>query len=111
MTPGNIAEALLLVIGVAGFAVTSIAIFLFDNPYDQIHFLAPGSLIGSVAVPLAVLIHEGLSQTGVKAIVIAFLLFISNPALSHATARAARIRRQQKMAYHGRDVLPAESKE
>jgi multisubunit Na+/H+ antiporter MnhG subunit len=34
---------------------------------------------------------------GAKAILIAILLFLSNPVLSHATARAGRVRRRQQL--------------
>lgn len=92
----------LLVFGIIGFAFTSIGLMLSDDLYEQIHFLAPGSLIGAVAIPAALLLQEGFSQAAVKAILIAFLLFVSNPVLSHATARAGRIRRNQQ-------IMPAES--
>jgi multisubunit Na+/H+ antiporter MnhG subunit len=41
---------------------------------------------------------------GTKAILIAILLFLSNPILSHATARAGRVRRKQQLPpLHGED--------
>ncbi len=82
----------LLVIGVLGFLLTSLGLLFTRDAFDQIQFLAPASLIGTPAMALAVLIHEGFNQAGVKAIFIAFLLFSANPILSHITARAARVR-------------------
>ena len=98
MSATELTTGLLLVIGVAGFALTAIGLVLTEDVYKQIHYLAPGSLIGAVAIPAAVLLHEGFSQAGAKAIVIALLLFFSNPILSHITARAARIRRNRQLA-------------
>lgn len=95
------ATAILLAVGVAGFAMTSLGLLLNDDLFDQIHFLAPASLVGAVAIPAAVLVHTGFSQDGVKAILIAILLFVSNPVLSHATARAGRIRRKRRLAPEG----------
>lgn len=94
MTLREIFAAILLTIGVAGFVITAAGLLVSRDVNDQIHFLAPGSLLGSTAIPAAVLVHEGFSQAGSKAILIAILLVISNPVLSHATARAARIRRK-----------------
>lgn len=91
--------AVLLGIGVLGFAFTALGLLVSRDLYNQIHYLAPGSIFGSLAFTAAALLHEGLSQSGTKAILIAFVLLISNPVLSHATARAGRIRRNQ-------DVLP-----
>lgn len=86
----------LLGVGVLGFLCTSVGLLLFQDVYQQIHLLAPASLIGATAIPAAVVVHEGFSQAGAKAILIAFLLSLANPVLSHATARAARIRRKRQ---------------
>lgn len=86
----------LLVIGVLAFALTAVGVYLFREVYDQIHFLSPGSLIGAFAIPAAVLLKEGFNQLGVKSIAVGLLLLLANPVLTHATARAARVRRKQQ---------------
>ncbi len=96
MNLSDVGVAVLLAIGVLGTAFTSAALLLSKDLYDQLHFLAPGSFIASVAIALAVFIHEGPSQAGIKAVLIAVLLVMSNPVLSHVTARAGRIRRKQQ---------------
>lgn len=106
MSLQDIATTVLLVIGVAGFAITSTGLLISDDVYDQIHFLAPGTLVGSVAIPAAVVLHEGLSQAGAKAILTGILLFFSNPVLSHAVARAARIRRRNQLAPSQDESIP-----
>ncbi len=102
----EIAAAFFLGIGVVGFGATSLGLLLSDDVYDQIHFLAPGSLLGSVAIPAAVVFHEGLSQAGVKAMLIGIILIASNPVLSHATARAARIRRKNHLPPDVEEAIP-----
>ena len=97
MSTSEIVVAVLLAVGVLAFAFTSLGLLWSRDLYDQIHFLAPGSIVGSIAFVAAVLVHEGLSQAGAKAILIAILLLVSNPILSHATARAGRIRRLQQI--------------
>jgi len=106
MTGQDIGIAVLLGFGVAGFALTSMGVVLTDDVYEQIHYLAPGSLIGAVAIPAAAVVREGLSQAGAKAILIALLLLVSNPVLSHATARAARIRRKQQLTPRADEDFP-----
>jgi multicomponent Na+:H+ antiporter subunit G len=86
-----------LLVGVLLFALTGAGLLLARDVNDQIHYLAPGTLIGSVAIAFAVLLHEGFSQAGVKAILIMILLIVSNPVLSHATARAVRIRKEHQL--------------
>lgn len=108
MSASEIIAGVLLVVGVLAFAFTSLGLLWSKSAYDQIHFLAPGSVVGSVAFVAAVLVHEGLSQSGVKAILIAALLLLSNPVLSHAIARAGRIRRNQQMRPASAQPLAAE---
>jgi monovalent cation/proton antiporter MnhG/PhaG subunit len=106
MSVNEIVVCVLLAIGVLGFAVTSIGLLLSKDLYDQIHFLAPGTLIGAVAIPAAVIVHGGFSQAGVKAILIAILLFVSNPVLSHTIARAGRVRRKRQLAPAADEDIP-----
>lgn len=102
-------EVGLLVIGVAGFALNALGLLAARDAYDQIHYLAPGSLLGCVAIPASLVVQEGFTQAGVKAILIALLLLLANPVLSHATARAARVRRKQTLRpREGDEFLRAE---
>lgn len=94
MSAREVVVCILLGTGVFGFALCALGLLLSRNFYDQLHFLAPASLVGAVAIPLAVLVEEGFSQAGTKALLIAILLFWANPVLSHASARAGRIRRK-----------------
>jgi multicomponent Na+:H+ antiporter subunit G len=59
------------------------------NP--RLHYAAPAGL-GALLLVLAILLREGFSLIGDKALLIAVFIGISSPVLSHVTARAARIR-------------------
>jgi multicomponent Na+:H+ antiporter subunit G len=98
--------AVLLSIGVLGFLFTALGLLFSRDLYNQIHYLAPGSIVGSVAFAAAAIVHEGFSQSGTKAILIALILLISNPVLSHATARAGRIRRNQQVLPRPQEHIP-----
>jgi multicomponent Na+:H+ antiporter subunit G len=50
------------------------------------------SCVGVVAIAAAVVLEERLSAAGIKAVLVALVLVVTNPVLGHATARAARIR-------------------
>jgi len=84
-------SAILLAIGVAAVLLTAAGVVLSRNVYQRLHYLAPASTVGVICVALAILVHEGFSQAGVKAIITALILFVMNPVLTHATARAARV--------------------
>ena len=45
----------------------------------------------------AIVVQEGLSQAGIKALLIAGLLLVANPVLTHATGRALYIRQRDHL--------------
>jgi multicomponent Na+:H+ antiporter subunit G len=60
--------------------------------YDRLHFLGPASTLGAFLIGAALVTQDGLKQQGVKSILVVILLVVVGPVLTHATARAARIR-------------------
>lgn len=95
--------AVLLVVAVLAVLVSGLGMLVMRDALDQLHFTAPAATIAPAAIAVAVLLEEPLSSAGIKAVIVAVLLIITTPVLSHATARSARIRE------HGRwKVLPHE---
>jgi len=90
----NVAIAILLGAAVGSALLTAVGVWISRDSFDRMHFLAPSATIGAVAVALAILLRESISQIGVKSAIAAALLFLTNPILAHATARAERIRRR-----------------
>lgn len=92
MSPRDLAVTALLVLAVAVTLVSCAGVLLMRNPYDRLHYTAPAAVIPPVAIAAAVVLEERLSAAGIKALLIALVLIVTNPVLGHATARAARIR-------------------
>ena len=92
MNVGDVAVAVLLAVGVASALMGSLGLLSTWNPYDQLHFTGPATVIGPIAIAAAVLVEEPLSSAGIKAVLIALIMLATGPILLHATARAARIR-------------------
>jgi multicomponent Na+:H+ antiporter subunit G len=93
MTPRAVAGAVLLVLGVGIELACCVGVLVMRGVYDKLHYTAPASTLGALAIAGAVLLRESLVQFGIKALLVALALLVTNPVLSHATARAARIRR------------------
>lgn len=87
----DIAVVVLLSVGMGIQALCAIGVLVMDDPFDRLHFTGPAGL-GVLAVAAAILVKEGLSVAGVKSLLVAVLIIVSSPVLTHATARAARIR-------------------
>ena len=85
-----------IVIALLGLAVlvvliSSIGLWAMDDVFDRLHFLGPLTL-ATILVAIAVVVEEGFSAAGAKSLLVAAGIAIFNPILSHATARAARVR-------------------
>jgi monovalent cation/proton antiporter MnhG/PhaG subunit len=102
---GDVAVAVLLAVGVASALMSALGLVATRDPYDQLHFTGPATVIGPVAIAAAVLVEEPLSSAGIKAVLVALVMLASGPVLIHATARAARVRERGRWV-----VLPEELK-
>lgn len=86
------AVAILLGVSVVITLLSAVGLLAMRDPYQRVHYIGPVASISAACIAAAVLLTEGLNQAGIKAIVSAGLLLLMNAVLSHATARAARIR-------------------
>jgi monovalent cation/proton antiporter MnhG/PhaG subunit len=102
---GDVAVAVLLAVGVASALMSALGLLATKDPYDQLHFTGPATVIAPVAIAAAVLVEEPLSSAGIKAALVALIMLASGPVLIHATARAARVRERGRWV-----VLPEELK-
>jgi multicomponent Na+:H+ antiporter subunit G len=89
---GDVAVAALLVLGVGSLLLGAAGLLATRDPYDQLHFTGPGTVIGPIAIAAAVLVEEPLSSAGIKSVLVALVMLTTGPVLIHATARAARVR-------------------
>jgi multicomponent Na+:H+ antiporter subunit G len=89
----HIAELLLLSMGVASSMFSAIGILAVRNFYERLHYTGPISTTGVAAIGAAVLVREGISTPSIKVVLIVLVILAMNPVLTHATARAARVRR------------------
>jgi len=93
----------LLVTGVAVQLAACLGLILARTTFDRLHVVAPAAVVGAPLVCASVLVNESFSQGGVHAILVAAILIGVGPVITHATARAARLRETDGMI-----VLPSE---
>jgi monovalent cation/proton antiporter MnhG/PhaG subunit len=92
MSPRGLLVAALLVVGVGVTLASCIGVLVMRDAYDRLHYTAPATTIAPPAIAAAIVLEERLSAAGIKALLVALALLVTNPVLTHATARAARIR-------------------
>ena len=105
---GDVAVALFLALGVASALMGAVGLLATRDPYDQLHFTGPATVIGPIAIAAAVLVEEPLSSAGIKALLLAMIMVATGPILLHATARAARIRERGRWVLHPDELASKE---
>ena len=99
MSPLNLAVDILLGIGVAAEVLCVAGLLLVRSAYDRLHYAATASVLGPAAIGSAIVMREcatpsggvELTSGGIEALCTALLLFLLNPVLTHAVARAIRL--------------------
>jgi multicomponent Na+:H+ antiporter subunit G len=93
----TLAWSVLLWLGVALELLCCLGVLAMGTVYARLHFTALAGL-GAVLIALAILIREGFSLIGDKALLVGFVVVVASPVVSHAIARAAWIRAGRKRA-------------
>jgi len=81
-------------LGVAGELLCCVGLVVMRNVYDRLHYAMAATTVPPFLIAAAVIVEEAWTQPGINALVVAAALFLLNPVLAHATARAARSRRR-----------------
>lgn len=92
MSKTQILIDVLLGIGSLSVVLSSLGVLLMKDLYERLHYLFPPATLSIICFAAAAVIDKRLSQAGIKALLIMVVLLGTNAVLSHATARAARIR-------------------
>ncbi len=75
----------------------ALGVLIMHGTFDKLHYLSPTSLLGGMLLLIAMLVEKGLSSETAKVLLIIALLWVSNPILTFATARATFIRDSREM--------------
>jgi multicomponent Na+:H+ antiporter subunit G len=85
----------LVIAGVAVLAFASLGVLVMPNALARLHYVSVATL-GAVLVAAAVLLQDGASLLGLKAVLVASFLVATAPVLAHATARAIHVRAERR---------------
>lgn len=82
-------------LGLALAAGSSLGVLVMRDPYQRLHFLAPIASVSPICFTVALFFGESDKQPALKMLLIALLLNLVNGVVTHATARAHRVRQGQ----------------
>lgn len=103
MTVREIIVAVLLGLGVFVELSCAVGVMTMRGPFDRLHYLAPATTLGPLALAAAILVAECDAQAKIKGVLVAVVLLTTGPILTHATARAAWTRLKCGVEEHNRD--------
>jgi multisubunit Na+/H+ antiporter MnhG subunit len=81
--------------GVAVQVFACLGVLLMRDALDRLHYVG-ASVVGIVCVCAAVVVGEGPSLIGLKALLTAAFLLVTGPVLGHTTARAIHLHREAR---------------
>jgi monovalent cation/proton antiporter MnhG/PhaG subunit len=80
----------LLVVGVLCQLICCVGVLVARNAFDRLHYSGAATTLGPFCIGVAIVVRESVSAGGIQTIVTVLLMFLLNPVLVIATARAAR---------------------
>jgi monovalent cation/proton antiporter MnhG/PhaG subunit len=90
VTPSDLIVDVLLAVGVGAGLICCIGVLVMRNAFDRLHYSTAATTIPALLIGAAVLVRESVSAGGLETIATVALLFLLNPIVQIATARAAR---------------------
>ena len=93
MTAHDLVVDALVIAGVAGELLCCLGLVAGRDVFARLHYAMAATTVPPFLIAAAVVVEEGWTQPALNALLIAAALFVVNPILATATARAARDRR------------------
>jgi len=84
----------------------SLGLMVMRDPLQRLHFATPIVSISIGLIVVAIWVEDGEWQSRIKAVLVALILFFMNSILSHATARAIRIRKLEHWPVTPQEHMP-----
>ena len=107
MSASIIAVEVFLGIAVVMTWLCCLGILLMPTFYERLHYLAIVTTISAFSILIAVVIQEGWGQATLKTIFVCLVLLLINAVVTHATARAARVRSLGHWSSDPREQAPS----
>ncbi|MFL5344547.1 MAG: cation:proton antiporter [Hyalangium sp.] len=98
--------ALLLGLAVLITLLSSVGVLVMKDPYQRLHYIGPPTTVGAILINLAVFLDEPQKVAGLKMLLTTVVLITMNGVITHATARAARIRELGRLSVEPSERIP-----
>jgi multisubunit Na+/H+ antiporter MnhG subunit len=88
----TIAVAILVYVAVGVALLSAWLMLRMRDEYQMMHFMSPPASVSAILITVAIFLQRGLKPESFKAVFVTLVLMMMNTVVTHATARAFRIR-------------------
>lgn len=92
MSVHDVVVAVLLGLAVVLVLVCALGVMVMRDPLQRLHYVAPPATLSAVLITVAVVLDQSQKQAWFKTLLVTVVLCLMNAVVTHATARAVRIR-------------------
>lgn len=92
MTTRQLCGDVLLTLGIALQLFAVVGVVVMRDVFDRLHYAAAATTFGPFLVVAALIVAGTPAEVAAKGVLVSLVLVAGNPVITHATARAARIR-------------------
>ena len=92
VSAATIAMEVLLAICVLITLICCFGMALMKDVYERLHYISSVTTVSTFCMLIAVVLEEGWGQATIKMCIVFLVLLLINAVVTHATARAARVR-------------------
>lgn len=85
----SLVSIIMVVLGITFMLSGSIGMLRLPDFYTRTHAVSMSDMLGIIFVMMGLVIYEGLTQSGLKLILVILFIALANPVGIHALARAA----------------------
>jgi monovalent cation/proton antiporter MnhG/PhaG subunit len=89
---GTLVVEVMLGIAVITGLLCCLGIVIMPDFYERLHYMASVTTVSALCILVAVIIEKGWGQATIKTVLVCIVLLLINAVLTHATARACRVR-------------------
>lgn len=103
--------AVLLGLAVLLTLLCTVGVLVMKDPYQRLNYISPPTTLGALLITAAVFLDEPQKQAGLKTLLTTVVLIAMNGVITHATARAARIRELGRLRVEPSERIPLVGRE
>ncbi|MFY0576150.1 monovalent cation/H(+) antiporter subunit G [Cystobacter fuscus] len=106
MSVHGVVVAVLLGLAVGLVLICAVGVMVMRDPLQRLHYVSPPATLCAVLITVAVVLDQPQKQAWLKTLLVTGVLCLMNAVVTHATARAVRVREQGRWQASADERIP-----